>query len=162
MSKATKRKHVTKEVMDDFILPNEKQSIVKVLAGRGNNLHEVEDQDGQVFLVSMPTKFRKNVWIKRGDFVLTEPIEEGGKVKAEIVHILYSDQIKYIEKQGQWPAKFAERTSEPREEKEKNGKEEESNSNSESSDDDDDLFENTNRPQTAYESSEDSDENDDQ
>ena len=31
MSKATKRKHVTKEVLDDFVLPTEKQKIVKVL-----------------------------------------------------------------------------------------------------------------------------------
>ena len=30
MSKATKRKHVTKEVLDDFILPSEKQQIVRV------------------------------------------------------------------------------------------------------------------------------------
>ena len=36
----------------------------------------------------MPTKFRKNVWIKRGDFVMVQPIDEGDKVKAEIVHIL--------------------------------------------------------------------------
>lgn len=30
MSKATKRKHVTKEVLDDYILPTEDQTIVKV------------------------------------------------------------------------------------------------------------------------------------
>ena len=39
---------------------------VQVLCGRGNNLHQVEEADGQQFLASMPTKFRKNVWIKRG------------------------------------------------------------------------------------------------
>ena len=45
----------------------------------------------------MPTKFRKNVWIKRGDFVLVQPIEEGDKVKAEIVQILMEKHhIKYI------------------------------------------------------------------
>lgn len=31
MSKATKRKHVTKEVLDDYVLPTEDQTIVKVL-----------------------------------------------------------------------------------------------------------------------------------
>jgi len=30
MSKATKRKHVTKEVMDDYVVPDENQEIVKV------------------------------------------------------------------------------------------------------------------------------------
>ena len=33
---------------------------------------------------------------------MTEPIEEGDKVKAEIVHILYKDQIKYIQEEGMW------------------------------------------------------------
>ena len=45
----------------------------------------------------MPTKFRKNVWIKRGDYVLVQPIEEGDKVKAEIVQILMEKHhVKYI------------------------------------------------------------------
>jgi probable RNA-binding protein EIF1AD len=30
MSKATKRKHVTKEVLDDYVLPEDNQKIVKV------------------------------------------------------------------------------------------------------------------------------------
>ena len=38
----------------------------QVLNGKGNNLHEVEDSAGLATLCSMPPKFRKNVWIKRG------------------------------------------------------------------------------------------------
>ncbi|XP_062581118.1 probable RNA-binding protein EIF1AD [Saccostrea cucullata] len=106
MSKATKRKHVTKEVLDEFVLPTEDQQIVRVTAGRGNNLHEVETAQNERFLVSMPTRFRKNVWIKRGDYVLIEPIQEGEKVKAEIAAILYKEQIKYIQEEGKWPAEF--------------------------------------------------------
>lgn len=40
--------------------------LVQVLGGRGNNLHEVENGTGEQYLVSMPTKFRRTVWIKRG------------------------------------------------------------------------------------------------
>lgn len=87
MSKATKRKHVTKEI-EDFSIPTEAQSIVRIVQSRGNNLHEVVDPTGDQYLVSMPTKFRRNIWVKRGDFVLVEPILEGDKVKAEIVKIL--------------------------------------------------------------------------
>ena len=76
------------------------------MAGRGNNLHEVLDSEGTSFLVSMPTKFRKNVWIKRGDFVIVTNIEEGGKVKAEIATILYKDQIRFIKSENQWPQGF--------------------------------------------------------
>ena len=32
----------------------------------------------------MPSKFRKNIWVKRGDYFVVTPIEEGDKVKAEI------------------------------------------------------------------------------
>lgn len=42
MSKTTKRKHVLKEILwDDYELPKENQSVVKVLSSKGNNLHEV-------------------------------------------------------------------------------------------------------------------------
>ena len=96
MSKSTKRKHVVKEVLDDYYLPEGNEAIVRVIAGRGNNLHEVQDGEGQKYLASMPTKFRKNVWIKRGDFVVVEPIEEGDKVKAEIVCVLYKEQVRFF------------------------------------------------------------------
>ena len=111
MSKATKRKHVTREVLEGDVRLADGQSIVrvsmcitkvqcnsdldllhvyhdrvvlfninftalflisplKVVCGRGNNLHEVESATGVKFLVSMPTKFRRNVWIKRGRLII--------------------------------------------------------------------------------------------
>ena len=108
MSKATKRKYVTQEVCNEFVLPDGTKKVVKVVASKGNNLHEVENENGNKFLVSMPTKFRKNVWIKRGDFVLIEAIEEGDKVKGEIVNILYKDQVKYIKENNLWPEAFTQ------------------------------------------------------
>lgn len=52
------------------------------------------------FLVSMPTKFRKNVWVKRGNFVIAEPIDEGDKVKAEIVRIFDGPTHQRVQKDG--------------------------------------------------------------
>lgn len=163
MSRATKRKHVTREVEQDLILPQQGQTIVKVVAGRGNNLHEVVDDKGESFLVSMPTKFRKNVWIKRGDFVLVSPIEEGDKVKAEIITILYKEQIKHIKNENLWPEGFEKQEVSVEKDIGKldiNKGEEGDNSNCDSeSEDDSDLFQNTNRP--VYEASaEDSDSED--
>ncbi|KAJ8942911.1 hypothetical protein NQ314_009886 [Rhamnusium bicolor] len=126
MSRTTKRKHVLREVLqDDFSTPTENQQIVKVLRSRGNNLHEVESTDKSVFLVSMPTKFRNNMWVKRGDYILVEPIEEGNKVKAEMVRILTNVHIKYFKKDKVWPKEFDEKAPEES--------------------DEDDLFVNTNR-----------------
>lgn len=130
MSKATKRKHVVKEV-EDLSLPTETQSIVQILEARGNNLHEVISPSGDQYLVSMPMKFRRNIWVKRQDYVLVEPIPEGDKVKAEIVKILTREHQKWYRAQGCWPSEFDKNSTSDR----KVGEEE----------DDKDLFVNTNR-----------------
>ncbi|XP_055595957.1 probable RNA-binding protein EIF1AD [Uranotaenia lowii] len=112
MSRVTKIKHVLKEQeADEFEVPRDDQQIVRVVASRGNNLHEVETavEGEERFLVSMPVKFRKNVWIKRGDFVLVEPIEEGNKVRAEICRILTAEHIKVFEQEGCWPKRFTKK-----------------------------------------------------
>jgi probable RNA-binding protein EIF1AD len=128
MSASTKKKHVFQETINNYTLPSEQQTIVKVndqciyecfffifsfysyvrnqiikvKGPRGNNLHDVETALGELFIVTMPVKFRKSVWTKRGDYVIIEPIEEGNKVKAEIIHILTKEHIKYIKSQGVW------------------------------------------------------------
>lgn len=127
MSRATRRKHVLNEILqDDYSLPQEHQQIVKVLQSRGNNLHEVESATGETFLVSMPTKFRKNFWVKRGDYVLVEPIVEGDKVKGEMVRILTNEHIKCFKKSDVWPKAFG-------------------GNDIKASDNEDELFVNTNR-----------------
>ncbi|XP_068731234.1 probable RNA-binding protein EIF1AD isoform X2 [Montipora capricornis] len=174
MSKATKRKHVAKEVLEDYVVPDPNQQIVKVVSSRGNNLHEIETSDGNKFLVSMPSKFRKSVWIKRGDFVIVDPIKEGNKVCAEIVYILYGKQIKYLKSEGLWPKAFTEEFSldEKSEVKEVNSvhgdcKDEggvnncDTNSDDEEDEDDDDLFVNPNHQKPTTFIDTDSSEDDD-
>ncbi|XP_015120545.1 probable RNA-binding protein EIF1AD [Diachasma alloeum] len=102
MSKATKRK----QVQEDLSIPTESQTIVQLVDARGNNLHEVMEHSGERYLVSMPMKFRKNIWVKRGDYILVEPIPEGDKVKAEIAKILTKEHINYYRSEGCWPNKF--------------------------------------------------------
>lgn len=156
MSKITKRKHVTKEVVDDYYVPEGDESIVKVTGGRGNNLHEVRSADGVHFLVSMPNKFRKNVWIKRGDYVIIDSIKEGNKVRGEIVYVLYQKQIKYLQLEGYWPAEFNEGSeAKPVDTPAMNGNVSknslESASEDEESEEDEELFRNPNhRPVVEY------------
>ncbi|KAI8923484.1 hypothetical protein BC831DRAFT_470864, partial [Entophlyctis helioformis] len=59
-------------------------------------------------LVSMPSKFQKLIWVKKSNFVIIEPIADSTtKVKGEILHILFADNIKYLQSIGKWPAVFA-------------------------------------------------------
>lgn len=87
---------------------------------------QVTTPDGDEYLVSMPTKFRKNIWVKRGDYILVEPILEGDKVKGEIVKIMNKDSIKYYKENKVWPIQFDDNKADTKT-------------------DDDDLFVNTNR-----------------
>lgn len=133
MSRINKQKHVRMNEMGDgdFDPPGVNQQFARVVRSRGNNLHEVEpaepivvtpsadDEDAQptaaaadgaepqlTFLASMPPKFRKNIWIKRGNFVIVEMIAEGNKVKAEIARILLPEHVREFKKDGIWPTKF--------------------------------------------------------
>uniref|UniRef100_A0A1B6LYQ9 Probable RNA-binding protein EIF1AD n=1 Tax=Graphocephala atropunctata TaxID=36148 RepID=A0A1B6LYQ9_9HEMI len=109
MSSSTKRKHVYAEQQQaELRVPSEGQQIVRVKAGRGNNLHDVENASGDVFLVSMPSKFRRSVWVKRGDYVLVESILEGDKVKAEIITVLTKHHIRFFKDRNCWPDRFIE------------------------------------------------------
>uniref|UniRef100_A0A915ENV9 Probable RNA-binding protein EIF1AD n=1 Tax=Ditylenchus dipsaci TaxID=166011 RepID=A0A915ENV9_9BILA len=97
---------MTKKLEMELVLPGENEIIAQVTASRGNNLLEVEDAEGKRYLASMPTKFRSTIWVKRGHFVILEPIEEGDKVKAEISHVLDTENVLHIRTEGQWPKKF--------------------------------------------------------
>ncbi|XP_032939363.1 probable RNA-binding protein EIF1AD [Catharus ustulatus] len=128
MSRATKRKHVVQQLLEERVQPGEGQSVVRVLGTPGNNLHEVETAEGTRFLASMPPRFRRHIWIKRGDFLLVDPIQEGSKVKAEISLVLLPPHVRSLQRQGLWPEAFA-----PLERKNRQG------------DGSGDLFVNTNR-----------------
>ncbi|XP_014167050.1 probable RNA-binding protein EIF1AD [Geospiza fortis] len=81
--------------------------VPQVLGTPGNNLHEVETAEGTRFLASMPPRFRRHIWIKRGDFLLVDPILEGSKVKAEISLVLLPPHVRSLQRQGLWPEAFA-------------------------------------------------------
>lgn len=82
--------------------------------------------------------------MKRGDYILVEPIEEGDKVKAEIVKIMNKDSIKYYKENNIWPKQFDD-------------------SKKDIDENNDDLFVNTNRAHMrTYESETDSSDTDSQ
>uniref|UniRef100_A0A0B7ANH4 RNA-binding protein EIF1AD n=1 Tax=Arion vulgaris TaxID=1028688 RepID=A0A0B7ANH4_9EUPU len=161
MSATTKKKHVTKEVLEEFPLPDWSRKVVMVTGSKGNNLHEVKTPTGEVFLVSMPTKFRKHVWIKRGDYILVDPIEEGGKVKAEISHILFKEQIKHIQEHGKWPEAFTDKIANPVEMIPQDLLPPSGDDDDDSSDDLADLVVNLNRVNVSQVQSDDSDDDED-
>lgn len=55
-------------------------------------------------LVSLPSKFQRLIWVRRGTFVIVEPdtTESKTKIRGEIVHILLPQDIKELKGLGQW------------------------------------------------------------
>ncbi|CAH0489990.1 unnamed protein product [Peronospora farinosa] len=113
--KSAYRKGVTKRVLYGDPEPKENELIVRVTALRGTNLFEVVDAQGIQSVTMLPTKFRKLIWVKRGDFLIVGEGDGGeattatgkkGAVTSIVVHILYKDQIKNLKQKDLWPVEF--------------------------------------------------------
>lgn len=108
------RKSVMESYLNEVPELEEGQLIAKVIASRGSNILEITASTGEESLAMLPTKFRKLIWVKRGDFVVvsgssgdvTIATGQEGKVKYSIVHILSQDHIKELKKKGTWPGSF--------------------------------------------------------
>lgn len=106
MSTKAHRKDALKAV-DSFPEPKAGESIIQIVGARGNNLYDVRFPNGEICICSMPTRFRRTIWIKRNDYAIVERINDGGTVVAEIAHILGADQIRHLHKQNLWSASLA-------------------------------------------------------
>lgn len=113
------KKHVQQKMLATLAtIENEDQAVGKVVSVRGGSLLDVVLPDGSEVLCSVPSRFFKSVWIKRGDFVIIERQNEAttpnrqkeSKVKAEIASALKLDDIKQLKRDGLWPAEFDTQT----------------------------------------------------
>jgi len=104
------RKRITSTALTSLPLPSEEEKVARVTELRGANICEVELSDGERILVQVPNRFRKLVWIKRGNFlIINRPNNWDNinyKVRAMVLHVLFPDQIKNIKKEGLWPNEF--------------------------------------------------------
>jgi probable RNA-binding protein EIF1AD len=108
------RKHLQESVLNDFPIPSESEQIIQIVSSQGSNQLEVRTADGAVSLAILPTKFRRLVWVKRGDFLIASCSGEeyetaegiSGRVRFIVEHILYPEQVKYLQSSGHWPVEF--------------------------------------------------------
>ena len=105
------RKHVLqKSLQEDVEPPGEGQHIVMAVGSRGSNIMEVTFPDGKCTLCLIPARFHKKLWIKRGNYLIIENVEEAdAAVTGQVVHVLFADHVKQLKKiEGVWPIEFAE------------------------------------------------------
>ncbi|CAL5059830.1 unnamed protein product [Urochloa decumbens] len=90
----------------------EGESIMQVLTLRGSNVIEVMDGEGVKSLALFPAKFQKSFWIKSGSFVVVDAsgrdqaLESGSKIACVVSQVLFHEQVRALQKSGNWPAIF--------------------------------------------------------
>jgi len=99
------RKRIKNKMLKSYPEPSENQQIVRVLEMKGNNTCEVLYPDHSRGIIEIPGKFKKVVYIGKGDYLIVELFKGLLKAKSSgtIVHILQKEQIQYLKKSGQWP-----------------------------------------------------------
>jgi len=113
-----RRKHVLQTKEKEIEWPQENRHFAKALGARGDNLVEVEFEDGSASLVLLPARFNKKLWIRAGTFLVVErqPQPAGdapagkARISGTIEDVLYKDDIDHLRRQKFWPAAFESRT----------------------------------------------------
>jgi len=113
--KSNPRKRVTNDVLQSFPVPQDNQHIVRVQDLRGNNTCEVVYPDDTKGIAEIPGKFKKVIWIGKGDFLIVDSFRviQKAQAQATVIHILQKEQIHHLKKIGLWPAQFLELKSQP-------------------------------------------------
>ena len=111
------RKNVTSEYLNELPLPDAEkgEEIVVLVKSHGSNILEIATTSGETSLCRLPTKFRRLIWVKKGDYMIVSGSSEEyetakgskGRVNFQVERILSADQVKHIAKQGLWPEAFA-------------------------------------------------------
>lgn len=109
------RKTVTDDVLYGVPELPEGHRVAVLLRSHGGNLLEVRTDAGDEGIALLPTKYRKLIWIKRGDHLVVSEATGSihtagggqGTVRFLIEAVLYPDAIKALQRLGKWPAAFA-------------------------------------------------------
>ena len=82
----------------------EGQAIARVKKAEGNNLYSVElPSENESLLVELPSRFRSQIWIKRGGYVVVDTSafeERDNKLDGEIINVVRAE--KHWRKQAYW------------------------------------------------------------
>jgi probable RNA-binding protein EIF1AD len=127
------RKSVTDSYANDLPVPCNNEVIGRVKGCIGGNMFDIEfplaSPHKSSSSVVLPSKFRKVIWVKRGDYVIVDignndnnndkdknndntnnndnnNEDDSDKYRYAIKHILNKDQIKHIKSLNLWPEEF--------------------------------------------------------
>ena len=109
------RKTLQDETLHGLPIPTSEQCLAFVVRASGSNLFEFRTERGAPVVALLPTKFRKLVWLKRGDFVILSAPAAGATSTARggagaVTHvgeaILYADALRHLRGLGRLAEAF--------------------------------------------------------
>lgn len=86
--------------------PVQKQKIAKVVRVRARYLFEVQTPDKSILLMLIPIRFRQVVYVRVGDIVIVQHVQENNKVKVEMVKLLTMEEMWMYKMKNKWPKEF--------------------------------------------------------
>ncbi|KAL8861678.1 MAG: hypothetical protein Q9178_001879 [Gyalolechia marmorata] len=96
---------------------DDNHAIARVRKAEGKNLYLVElPNHTDPLLVELPSRFRSQIWIKRGGYVLIDTaafLDRDNKLDGEIVNVVREE--KEWRKQSYWPPEFTKKRAYPEE-----------------------------------------------
>ena len=97
------RKFISQKALSELPEVSDTQCICKVTETRGGGVFQVSGPNPLLDLVTLPSKFNRLIWVRRGTYVIVEPdLEAKAKIRGEIVHILLPQDIKELKGLGKW------------------------------------------------------------
>ncbi|KAL8807934.1 MAG: hypothetical protein Q9182_000400 [Xanthomendoza sp. 2 TL-2023] len=103
------------ETLSPPTLLDDNHAIARVRGAQGKNLYLVElPENKKPLLVELPSRFRSQIWIKRGGYVLVDTtafLDRDNKLDGEIVNVVRDE--KEWRKQSYWPQEFVKKSSYP-------------------------------------------------
>ncbi|KAL8942481.1 MAG: hypothetical protein Q9211_001375 [Gyalolechia sp. 1 TL-2023] len=94
---------------------DECHAIARVRTAEGQNLYAVElPSNTKPLLVELPSRFRSQIWIKRGGYVVVDTTafaDRDNKLDGEIVNVVRDERE--WRKQSYWPSEFDKKSSYP-------------------------------------------------
>ncbi len=109
------RKTLQDETLHGLPVPSDGQCLAYVVRASGANLFEFRTEVGAACVALLPTRFRKLVWLKRGDFALLSAPAVGatttsaggaGAVTRVVEAILYADALRHLRGLGRLSEAF--------------------------------------------------------
>lgn len=84
------------------------QSVCRVIQACGENIYEVELEDGEKQLYTLPKRLRYVTYIKRGSFVFVrdDDTRSGSKVRGDIEVVVLDHFLATLKKKDFWPSSF--------------------------------------------------------